>query len=147
MFYNILKHAHSGLRWVAILLLVIVFISALRRFLSKDAYQEIDRKFSLYALIGVHLQLVIGLLLYFISPKVQFGSETMESSLLRFYTVEHLTIMLIAIALVTIGYSRAKRVPTDEEKFRATLIFYGLGLALIIIGIPWPFRGLGAGWF
>lgn len=147
MFYNILRHAHSGLRWVALLLLVIVFVSALRRFLSKDKYLEVDRKMGLYALIAVHLQLVIGLILYFISPKVQFVSDTMQNSLLRFYTVEHLTIMLIAIALVTIGYSRAKRLPTDEEKFRAIMIFYGLGLALIIIGIPWPFRALGAGWF
>lgn len=147
MFYNILRHAHSGLRWVALLLLVIVFVSALRRFLSKDKYLEFDRKMALYALITVHLQLIIGLILYFTSPKVQFISETMQNSLLRFYTVEHLTIMLISIALVTIGYSRAKKLPTDEEKFRTTLIFYGLGLALIIVGIPWPFRALGAGWF
>jgi len=147
MVYNILRHAHSGLRWIALLLLIVVFVTALRRFLSKDQYQEVDRKMGLYALIGVHVQLIIGLVLYFVSPKVQFSGETMQYPLLRFYTVEHLTIMLIAIALVTIGYSRAKKLPTDEQKFRATLIFFGLGLALIVIGIPWPFRGLGAGWF
>ncbi|MCB0559720.1 MAG: cytochrome B, partial [Phaeodactylibacter sp.] len=66
---------------------------------------------------------------------------------LRFYSVEHLTIMILAIALITIGYSQAKKKVEAAQKFRATFIYYLIGLLLILAGIPWPFRFPGAGWF
>jgi hypothetical protein len=72
----------------------------------------------------------------------------MEDAAVRFYTMEHLVGMLIAIALITIGYSKSKRAATDAKKFGAIATFYLIGLILILASIPWPFReNLGGSWF
>jgi len=143
--YTGLVHAHSGLRWLALLLLLVSVGVAISKWQGRSGYTDGNRKLYLFTLISVHLQLVIGLLLYFISPKVDFSM--MSEKLYRFYSVEHITGMLIAIVLVTIGYSRSKRATDNVTKQRLIGIFYGLGLLLIIAFIPWPFRNLGAGLF
>jgi len=143
--YSGLVHAHSGLRWIALLLLVAAVGTAFSRWQSRASFTESNRKLYLFTLISVHTQLVLGLVLYFLSPKVNF--DLMSNKLYRFYTVEHLVGMLIAIVLVTIGYSRSKRMSGAINKHKTVAIFMGLGLLLILVMIPWPFRGLGAGWF
>lgn len=143
--YTGLVHAHSGLRWIALLLLVAAVITAVMKWQGQSVYTDGNRKLYLFTLISIHLQLVIGLLLYFISPKVDFSM--MSDKLYRFYTVEHISGMLVAIVLITIGYSRSKRALDAVTKQRLIAIFYGLGLLLILAMIPWPFRGLGAGLF
>jgi hypothetical protein len=142
---KVLQHAHSGLRWVVLLLLIMAIAAAWR---SWKSGAEWNKKVSLFALIFTHIQLVLGLVLYFTSPYVQFGAGVMKDAQLRFYTVEHIAMMLIAITLITIGYSRAKRKASPSESGKATFIFYLIGLILILVSIPWPFRaGLGGGWF
>lgn len=143
--YTGLLHTHSGLRWIALLLLVASVITALQKWQGQSGYTDGNRKLYLFTLISVHLQLVIGLILYFISPKVDFSM--MSDKIYRFYTVEHITGMLIAIILITIGYSRSKRATDALTKQRLVAIFYGIGLLIILAMIPWPFRGLGAGMF
>lgn len=145
--YLILKHAHSGLRWVVLILLLAAIVNALLNRSGQNGYQEKDRKLSLFALIFTHVQLVLGLILYFISPKVQFIESMMKDAMLRFYGVEHFVGMIIAIALITIGYSRAKKRTEAVAKFKATFWFYLIGLLVIIASIPWPFRDLGGAWF
>ena len=110
---------------------------------NKQAFTEQDRKLSLFTLIATHLQAILGLALYFISAKVQFSGSTMSSSVLRFFTVEHVVMMLIAVILITMGNRHAK---TGNAK----KVFWFMFIALIIIlaAIPWPFRaGLGGQWF
>ena len=143
--YPGLVHAHSGLRWIALLLLAAAVITAFSRWQSRASFTESNRKLYLFTLISVHAQLVLGLILYFISPKVNMS--LISDKLYRFYTVEHTVGMLIAIILVTIGYSQAKRMSGVTNKHKAVAIFMGIGLILILVSIPWPFRGLGAGWF
>ena len=143
--YPGLVHAHSGLRWVALVLLVAAVVVAVGKWQGKSGYTDGNRKLYLFTLIAVHTQLIIGLILYFISPKVNFSQ--MSDKIYRFYTVEHTTGMLIAIVLITIGYSRSKRASNPIQKQRLVGIFYGLGLLLILASIPWPFRILGAGWY
>jgi hypothetical protein len=143
--YTGLVHMHSGLRWIALVLLIAAVFIALSRWQGRNGYTDGNRKLYLFTLISIHLQLVIGLILYFISPKVNFSM--ISDKLYRFYTVEHLTGMLIAIVLITIGYSRSKRASDPTTKQRLIAIFYGLGLLLILAMIPWPFRDLGAGLF
>lgn len=143
--YSGLVHAHSGLRWVALLLLVAAVVVAIGKWQGCSGYTDGNRKLYLFTLIAVHTQLLIGLILYFISPKVNFN--LLSDKLYRFYTVEHTAGMLIAIILVTIGYSRSKRATDAVTKQRLVGIFYGIGLLLILASIPWPFRNLGAGWF
>ncbi|QJW88859.1 cytochrome B [Spirosoma taeanense] len=143
--YPGLVHAHSGLRWVALVLLLVSVIVAIGKWQGNSGYTDGNRKLYLFTLIAVHTQLVLGLILYFISPKVNFSM--MSEKLYRFYSVEHITGMLIAIVLITIGYSRSKRATDAVTKQRLVGIFYGLGLLLILASIPWPFRIPGAGWF
>jgi|TARA_B100000965_G_C19600782_1_gene762528 NADH:ubiquinone oxidoreductase subunit 2 (subunit N) len=106
-----------------------------------------DKKITLFAMVFTHIQLVLGIILYFMSPKVQFVEGFMQNPVYRFFAVEHITLMIIAIALITIGYSKAKRAATDAKKFGAVATFYLVGLILILASIPWPFRNLGSGWF
>ncbi|HLL93912.1 MAG TPA: hypothetical protein VK404_02965 [Spirosoma sp.] len=142
--YPGLVHAHSGLRWIVLILLFAAVAVAIGKWQGRSGYTEGNRKLYLFTLIAVHTQLLIGLVLYFISPKVDFG--LISEKLYRFYTVEHTAGMLIAIVLITIGYSRSKRATDAVKKQRLVGIFYGLGLVLILASIPWPFRIPGAGW-
>lgn len=145
--YSMLTHAHSGLRWLVLLFLILAIVNAAGKMNKPEAtFGANDKRLGLFSLIFTHVQFIIGLVLYFISPKVQFSAETMSNSVLRFYTVEHISLMLIAIALITVGYSKAKR-QEGGKNFKTTFRFYLIGLILILISIPWPFRNLGAGWF
>jgi uncharacterized membrane protein len=143
--YSGLVHAHSGLRWVALVLLLAAVVIAISKWQGRSGYTDGNRKLYLFTLIAVHTQLLLGLALFFISPKVNFS--LLSEKLYRFYTVEHTAGMLIAIILVTIGYSRSKRATDAVTKQRLIGIFYGLGLVLILASIPWPFRIVGANWF
>jgi hypothetical protein len=143
--YNMLSHAHSGLRWLVLVFLLLAIVTAYTKWSAKANYPA--GKLPLLGLIFTHVQLILGLVLYFISPKVQFTAGVMKDPILRFYTVEHLSLMLIAIALITVGYSRAKRQAPAAQGHKTIFTFYLIGLILILVSIPWPFRGLGAGWF
>ncbi len=143
--YSGLVHAHSGLRWIALILLVAAVVTAIGKWQGNSGYTDGNRKLYLFTLISVHTQLLLGLILFFISPKVNFSM--LSEKLYRFYTVEHTAGMLIALVLITIGYSRSKRASDALTKQRLVSIFYGLGLVLILASIPWPFRIPGAGWF
>jgi 4-hydroxybenzoate polyprenyltransferase len=142
---SILTHTHSGLRWVALILLLLAIVNA---FTSKE-YDKKHRLINLFAMVSLHTQLLIGLIQYFgTSTKVQFIEGWMKNPLLRFYGMEHILLMIIAIVLVTIGHSKSKKGTTPEEKFKPVKLFYLIGLILILAGIPWPFREvLGGGWF
>jgi hypothetical protein len=142
---SILTHAHSGLRWVALILLLLAIVNA---FTSKT-YEKKHRLINLFAMVTLHTQLLIGLVQYFVtSQKVQFIDGWMKNPLLRFYGMEHILLMIIAIVLVTIGHSKSKKGATPEEKFKPIKLWYVIGLVLILASIPWPFRAaLGGAWF
>ena len=145
--YTALQHAHSGLRWVVLGLLIAAIVKAIGKRRGGSVYPGKD-KLALFALISVHVQLLLGLVLYlWLSPLVRFDGNIMGDSVTRFYTVEHLVGMLIGIALVTVGYSRAKRQAELNKGWKTISTFYLVGLLVIIASIPWPFRNLGAGWF
>lgn len=145
--FNILKHAHSGLRWLVLALLIYAIFNAFTKWQSGKSFEEKDRKINLFAMISVHIQILLGFALYFMSPRVQFIAETMKDSVLRFFAVEHLVMMLIAAILITIGNAMSKKGTDDASKFKKTFIYFLLGLIVIIVAIPWPFRGFGNAWF
>ncbi len=144
--YTMLQHAHSGIRWIILILLIVSIIGSFTK-RNKSEFTDSDKKSYLFTMIFTHIQVLLGAVLYFISPMVQFTSDTMKNAVTRFYTMEHATLMLLAIILITIGYSRSKRADSVAGKHKAISIFYSIALLLILAGIPWPFRGLGAGWF
>jgi len=88
----------------------VAIIQSLAGWLGKKPYTESNRKANMVALIMAHTQLLIGLVLYFLSPLVQFAKTTMKNTELRYWTMEHISMMIIAIALITIGYARSKKV-------------------------------------
>lgn len=146
--YSILQQIHSIWRWVVLILLVWTIISAFSKWRSGAAFTESDRKRGFFAATSTHLQLLLGLVLYLISPNVKFGPETMKDPLLRFYTMEHILLMLIAIVLISIGYSLIRKRKEDKAKFKTQFYYYLIGLLIILAAIPWPFReGLGGAWF
>ncbi|NBR14163.1 MAG: cytochrome B [Flavobacteriales bacterium] len=141
---DILKHTHSGLRWVALILLLLAIVNAF----TSSTYEKKHRLINLFAMVSLHTQLLIGLGLYFISPRVKFFDGWMKDAFYRFYGMEHISMMIIAIILVTIGHSKSKKGSTPAEKFKPIKLWYVLGLILILAAIPWPFRtALGGAWF
>jgi len=108
---------------------------------------------NLFAMVMLHIQLVIGLVLYFISYKVKFVEGWMSSDvaggMYRFYGLEHILGMIVAIAIVTMGRSKAeKKLKGTRDKHRRILISYTIGLIIILAMIPWPFReALRGSWF
>ncbi|MEC4112751.1 hypothetical protein [Myroides pelagicus] len=140
-FSTIIKQAHSGVAYLALIFLLIAIINAFAGAASKRQFTEKDRKLGLFALIFTHIQLLLGLILYFVSPMVQTLSgnmgEVMKNSALRLYGIEHPLINIIAIVLITIGWSKHKKATDDASKFKKFTIFYTLGLILILSRIPW----------
>ena len=142
---NGLIHAHSGLRWVVLALLIAATFMAVLKWRSNAPYTDGGRKLNLFTMISMHVQLLIGLALFFMSGRVDFSQ--MKDAMFRFFSVEHSLMMLIAIALVTIGHSKSKKATEEPKKHKTIFIFYGIALLLVLVVIPWPFRGWGNGWF
>jgi len=135
--YGFIQKFHSGWAYIALLLLVIAVVNAFIGLASKKEFTAKDRKIAIFGLIGTHTQLLIGLILYFVSPLGFTSLGQMSDKLLRLTSLEHPLINLIAITLITIGWSKHKKLTTSESKFKTFSIFYGLGLLLILIRIPW----------
>lgn len=131
--YELFKDLHSGFRYVVFVLVLVAIIQSLLGWLGKKPYTEVNRKINLFALISAHTQLLIGFVLYFLSPYVQFNSNTMKDDTTRYFTVEHWFGMIIAIVLITIGHSKAKKIETSEGKHKTIAIFYIIAF-LVIIG-------------
>jgi putative Ca2+/H+ antiporter (TMEM165/GDT1 family) len=141
-----LVRAHSGLRYVVLILLIFAIYNALTKRKS-NSYKNSDNSIYSYAMIFCHVQLLLGLILYFFGDKVQFNASTMSNSFLRFYAVEHISMMLIALVLITIGRIKSKKKTENNAKHSTIFTYYLIGLLLILISIPWPFRDLGGSWF
>ncbi len=131
--YEIFKDAHSGFRYVLFVLLLFAIIQSLIGWLGKRPYSEGNRKVNMFAMISVDTQLLIGIVLYFLSPFVQFTKAGMQDNTTRYFTVEHWVMMLIAIALIHIGHSKSKRAISPEKKHKTIAIFYIIAF-LVIIG-------------
>lgn len=152
--YSILLHAHSVGRWLVLLLLLIaIFNSAVA---GGRPFIKSDHRTGLFLTSVTDLMFLIGLALWFFGPN---GYQLIENAggikdamkypIARFFAVEHITAMLIAVILIHIGKAQAKRKIADNLKHRRTVIYYLIALIVILISIPWPFilAGKGRGWF
>jgi hypothetical protein len=135
--YQFLLEAHSGFRYLVMLTLIGAILLSFIGWFTKKTFTTGNKRINLFALISSHIQFVLGLILYFNSPYVKTDDmgTAMKSSVLRYWTVEHGIMMIIAIALITIGYSKSKRLLDDVAKHRTTAIFYSLGLIIVLVAI------------
>lgn len=146
--YSPLLLLHSWLRWAVLLTGIFAVIRAFSGTNGRQPWTAADAKAGLLFIISLDLQLLVGLALYLVfSPTVQaaFGNigAAMKDSAYRFYVVEHLGGMLVAIALAHVGRARSKKGLTDAARFKAAAIFYTIALLIILASIPWP--GMAAG--
>lgn len=145
-----LLHTHSLLRYILLIFILISIVKSLNGWLSGKNFTAGDRKLALFTVISAHLQLVIGFALYFISPSVKAGladmGDAMKDASLRFWSVEHIGMMLIAIILITIGNARSKRAGTDSGKHKNIALFFLIALIIIFLAIPWPWSTIARGW-
>ena len=140
--YQTVYFIHTWWAYLVVLVLLVATINSLMGFFSKKEYGNNDFRISLFALIVTHLQLLIGLVLYFVAPYFQAFSEVgmggvMKDSTLRLYLVEHPLMMLIAVILITAGYSKHKKKLTSNAKFKTLAIFYSLATLFVLSRIPW----------
>lgn len=137
---------HSILRWLVLIVAIYAIVKSLMGMMNKSPFTESDNKAGLFLTIVCDMQLLIGLILYFVGEKgfklIQANgmAETMKNSYMRFFAVEHISMMLLAIILIHIGRSKTKKAINDSSKHSAAFWFYLIGLILILSSIPWPFR-------
>lgn len=137
--YTGLQHLHSGFAYLLLAALIFSILYILVSYLGKKPFTDKHRKIALIGFIAAHLQLLFGLILYFISPLgvSNISGEVMKNAELRLYAIEHPLTMIIAIVLITIGYSKAKKLTDSDQRYKKILIFYTIGLILILSRIPW----------
>ena len=139
----------SALRWVGFALLVVTLVKAWQN--HNNTFTSGQGKLGLFTIINMHIQLVLGLALYVMKGWGSMLGQpgVMQNTVMRFFTVEHLVGMLLAILFGTLGHSLVKRAQTDEMKYKQQMRYFGLALCIFVASIPWPFRpGFEAyGWF
>jgi hypothetical protein len=140
--YPALLHSHSFLRYIVLILLLVVIIQALTGLTGNKPFGKSNDKTSLFLLIFTHIQMLVGLILYFVSPWVKFGSTTMSDKLTRYWTVEHIFGMLIAVVLITVARISSKKLATDNAKHKRLLIFNTIALVVILLTVVLGDRSL-----
>ncbi|HCS20676.1 MAG TPA: cytochrome B [Bacteroidetes bacterium] len=148
--YQGLVHAHSGLRWVVLLALIYAIYTSIKGKKDGSTFKSL-KTVGTFTVASLHLQLILGLAMYFQSQWYQSfkeqGTELFSNATSRFYVLEHPILMILAVVFATIGNAKAKKAKTDKAAFQTRLVWFSITLALILIGIPWPFRFAVAGWY
>jgi hypothetical protein len=140
--YSEILVLHNTLRWLLLVSMAVTLIKYLAGWVGKQPWKKIDNLLGIVFTSLMDLQLLIGLALYFfLSPVTKmamsnFGAA-MKDADLRFYAVEHFSMMLIAVVLVHIGRAKSKKAKSDIAKFRVASIFFLAALVIILAAIPW----------
>ena len=140
-------HLHSANRYILLALILIVLITSFTKWRGNKEYTNQDDKLNLITFIITHIQLLLGVVLYFAKGWHNFSPSTMKEPILRFFSVEHMIGMLIAIALITLARIKGKKIAEAAKRHKLTFWYYLIALVLVVASIPWPFRGFGNAWF
>ncbi|HCW07891.1 MAG TPA: cytochrome B [Cytophagales bacterium] len=132
---------HSANRFILLALLLLVIVRAFNGWQKKSAFEATDNKLGLFLFISTHTQLLLGLILYFISPAVVFSGESMKDSVARYWLVEHISGMFIAIVLITMARITAKKMTDDTAKHKRLFTFNLLALVIVAAMIALSHRG------
>jgi hypothetical protein len=140
MYLTILS-VHNLLRWVFIAAALYAIVRAIMGLMNKQVYNKADNTSGALLVAVAHTQLLIGIVLLFLSPTVQADMQdmaaTMKDKVLRGILIEHPLTNIIGVALIQIGRIRTRKAYADVDKYKRSLIFFGLGLILILSRIPW----------
>ena len=140
--YNFLLTTHYYLMVILLALLLFTVGRFFMNMRNDQPFTEFERKQSLLVMILTHVQLLLGLVIFFTGPALDLFSDMsslMGNARYRLKFMEHPLTMIIAVALITIGHSRAKKMTDSKAKFKQIVIFYGIGLVLMAIRIPWKY--------
>lgn len=140
--YETVLFIHSYWAYLVLLILIVASVNSLVGYFTNKEYGAMNFRIALFTLIVSHIQLLIGFVLFFTAPYLRaFGEvgmgEVMRDPTLRLYIVEHPLMMIIAVALITIGYSKHKKKLTSTPKFKILAIFYTIALLVMLSRIPW----------
>ena len=141
--YHTLTIFHNAVRWFVLASLLFATFRAYKGYFSKFAFTKTDNAVRHWTATIAHIQLMIGIVLYFQSPTIKYFmtnfKEARKNFDMAFFGIYHGLFMFSAIILITIGSAKAKRQQTDREKFKTMLIWFSIALIIIFIAIPWPF--------
>ena len=140
--YETIQFIHSYWAYLVVLVLIIASVNAIAGFAGNKEYGATNFRIALFTLIVSHIQLLIGIVLLITAlSSNRFGvidmGSVMGNSDLRLLLVEHPLIMIIAVVLITMGYSKHKKKLTSKPKFKILAIFYTIALILVLSRIPW----------
>lgn len=138
---DLLVLTHSVIRYFVLIFLLVVIVRSFIGWQQKSNYASLDDKFSLWLFIFTHTQLLIGLILYFVSPVVIFSGASMKDSIARYWLVEHVSMMLIAVVLITMARITAKKMTEAVAKHKRLFIFNAIALIIILVAIAQSGRG------
>lgn len=150
--YEIALALHSWLRWIVLLAGILVVVRSFTRAAKQNDFDSTDKKLGIVFVSAFDTQIILGLVLYFVwSPLVQSalaqGGAMMKDPTLRYWGVEHIFTMLLAMLVMHIGRVFAKRAPTSPLRHKRIALTTLVALLLVLSRIPWPFLAVGRPWF
>jgi hypothetical protein len=144
--YQGLTFYHNFIRWLVLASLLYAIYRAYKGYTSKAVFSKTDNAVRHWTATIAHIQLMIGMVLYFSSPVTKLFmtsyKEVRKNFDITFFGLIHSSLMLIAIVLITIGSAKSKRKQADKEKFSTMLVWFSIAFIIIFIAIPWPFSPL-----
>ena len=144
--YQILLILHSLNRWLVLMSLLFTIYICWQGYRSKKVFSGFDNTARHLTATISHIQLLLGLYLYMISPIIKFNVAEVEGTALvsehLFFRLVHISLMVISVVFITIGSAKAKRAESDQLKFKTVLLWFSIALLVILIAIPWPFSPL-----
>lgn len=145
MYFDLLT-IHSLFRWLVLISLLFTIIQAYVGLKKNKPFTKLNNTVRHTTATVLHIQMSLGLWLYFISPFVKQFMNDPKAGLhireVRFFAIEHSLMMFIAVVVVTIGSMKAKRVVGDNKKFKTVFKWYLIALIIILLNIPWEFSPL-----
>lgn len=144
--YQAFTFYHSTVRWLVLASLIYAIFRAYRGYRFNAVFSKTDNAIRHWTATIAHIQLMLGLVLYFQSPLIKYFfanfRETVWKLDFSFFGLFHSLMMFLAVVILTIGSALAKRKANDSDKFKTMLLWFSLSLLLIFIAIPWPFSPL-----
>lgn len=141
--YQLLLPLHSVTRWLVLIFLLLAVFRAWKGHIKKQDFSAFDNMIRVLTVKIVQIQFCIGLGLYVLSPIVKYFLYNFTTAVqlrdIRFFGLEHITMMVLAVGIITIGSDKTNKIPDPQQKYKTMAIWFTIGLFLILVSIPWSF--------